>query len=178
MGPEPVDQGSACAASRPRSGDQLSHRPFTDGSLETVKGFAGVVVLRADLVVLVHEPDYFSGEPGWTMPSGHVEDGEAPALAAARELAEESGCVLDPSDLELFAVAEVQHQGATISTSWNFTAATTEARLGPVVPDMLVTDARWFGRADAIDLIAQTSYAPKREPILRFLRSGQHGEVP
>lgn len=126
-------------------------------------------------MVLVREPDYLSGEPGWTMPSGHVEDGEAPALAAARELAEESGCVLDPSALELFAVAEVQHHGARISTSWNFTAATNEVRLGPLVPDLLVTDARWFDRADAIDLIAGSSYPPKRESILRFLRSGEHG---
>lgn len=138
-------------------------------------GFAGVAVLRAGLVLLVQEPDFFSGEPCWTMPSGRVEDGETPGSAAVRELAEESGCVIDPADLELFAVTEVQHQGTTISTSWNFTAATTRVGLGSVVPDVLVTDARWFEPADAIDLLSWSSYAPKREPFLRFLKSGEHG---
>jgi 8-oxo-dGTP pyrophosphatase MutT (NUDIX family) len=109
------------------------------------------------------------------MPSGRIEDGETPAAAAARELAEESGCLVDPDDLQLFAITEVRHQSATISTSWNFTAATTQTQIGPVVPDVLVTDARWFERADAIDLLSRSSYAPKREPFLRFLQSGESG---
>lgn len=136
--------------------------------------FAGVAVVRTDLALLVQEPDFFSGEPGWTIPSGHVEDGESPVVAAARELAEEAGCVIDPADLELFAITEVKHQGTTLSRSWNFTATTDEAQLGPDVPDVLVTDARWFSRAHAIELLSRASYAPKREPFLRFLKSGEH----
>lgn len=138
-------------------------------------GFAGVAVFRTDLVLLVEEPDFFSSQSGWTMPSGRIEDGETPAAAAARELVEESGCLVDPEDLKLFAITEIRHQSTTISTSWNFAAATSKAQLGPVVPDVFVTDARWFERADAIDLLSRTSYAPKREPFLRFLQSGEFG---
>lgn len=39
---------------------------------------------------------------GWEVPGGHVEAGESPAAAAARELAEETGFVLDPGVLRLF----------------------------------------------------------------------------
>ncbi|MGH7488576.1 MAG: NUDIX hydrolase, partial [bacterium] len=57
-----------------------------------MQGFAGVVVFREGSVLLVNERDYFTGEPRWSFPSGHIEDGEDPAIAAVRELAEESGC--------------------------------------------------------------------------------------
>ncbi len=91
--------------------------------------FAGVVVLRGDSVLLVSEPDYFTGEPRWTFPSGHMEQGEDPANAAARELAEESGCIIDPSDLELIAIADVEQDGETVSRSWNYTATTSDIAL-------------------------------------------------
>ena len=137
-------------------------------------GFAGVAVLRLDRLLLVAEPDFFTGESAWTMPSGLIEAGEEPA-AAVRELAEESGCVIDAARVTLFATAEVRHRGETLSMSWNFTATTTEARLGPAVADELVTDARWFNRVDATRLIASENYAPKREPLLRFLATGELG---
>ena len=92
------------------------------------------------------------------MPSGLVEKGQARAVGAARELAEESGCLITPADLELFAVAEVWHRGTLLSTSWNFTATTTEAR---------------FERAEAFELISHASFAPQREPFLRFLTADE-----
>lgn len=135
-------------------------------------GFAGVIVVMNDLVLLVQEPDYFTHEALWTMPSGRIEDGETPAQAAVRELAEESGCILDAADLELIATADVDHAGATLSRSWNFTAVATDSHLEPIAPDELVSEARWFGRAEAIDLLSSSDYSPKREPAIRFLKSG------
>jgi ADP-ribose pyrophosphatase YjhB (NUDIX family) len=135
-------------------------------------GFAGVVVLRENLVLLIQEPDYFTGEAGWTFPSGHIEAGEEPAAAAARELAEESGCIINPAALELIAIADVRHDGRTLSRSWNFTATTTEAALLPDDPDRTVTGAEWVERAEAIRLLSRSSYAPKTEPATRFLEFG------
>ena len=138
-----------------------------------MRGFAGVVVLRNNFVLLVSEPDYFTAEPRWTFPSGGIDEGEGPAAAAARELADESGCVIDSRVLELVAVADVERDGATLSRSWNYTATTTETALEPRDdPDEIVTEARWFEHAEAVKLLAQASPAPKVEPALRFLTSG------
>ena len=46
---------------------------------------------------------------GWadgqlTAPSGHIEDGETPTVAAVRELREESGTEVDPKDLKFMQV--------------------------------------------------------------------------
>ena len=48
-----------------------------------------------DQLLLVDHRHY-----GWSCPGGHVEHGESPAAAAARELAEESGLHLTPIDAE------------------------------------------------------------------------------
>lgn len=139
-----------------------------------MQGFAGVVVQRENFVLLVNEPDYFTGEPRWTFPSGHMEQGEDPVAAATRELAEESGCIVDPTQLELIAIADVEQNGETISRSWNYTATTTDTALGPRIQrDETVTEARWFGHAEAVNLLGRSSYAPKIEPVIRFLLSGE-----
>ncbi|WP_336208657.1 NUDIX hydrolase [Nonomuraea sp. LPB2021202275-12-8] len=40
---------------------------------------------------------------GWEIPGGHLDPGETPVRAAARELAEETGLRLEPSQLSVFA---------------------------------------------------------------------------
>lgn len=120
-------------------------------------------------VLLVQQPDFFTGVPIWTLPSGAVEDGETPAVAAARELAEESGCTINPSELELIATAEVQQNGRRVSMSWNFTASAATSHLKAADPDDLVLDARWFTRPRAIELLSRLAYDPIREPAIRFL---------
>lgn len=40
---------------------------------------------------------------GWMFPGGHVDSGESPSFAASRELWEETGLQIDPSDLRPFA---------------------------------------------------------------------------
>jgi 8-oxo-dGTP diphosphatase len=136
--------------------------------------FAGVAVFRGSSVLLVKEPDYFTGEPLWTFPSGHIEDGEDPATAAARELAEESGCVVDPAQLEIIAISDVEQDGVTMNRSWNYTATTTDAALRPRIQDgETVTEARWFDTAEAVELLGRSTYPPKTEPVARFLTSGE-----
>ncbi len=139
-----------------------------------MRGYAGVIVIADAAVLLVQEPDFFTGEPRWTFPTGRIEDGETPDIAAARELAEEAGCMIDPSMLGLVATVAVEHQGQQLSASWNYTAVTDDTSLAPGDdPDGLVTDARWYDLADALRLLSDLPYSPKREPAIRYLTTGE-----
>ncbi len=139
-----------------------------------MRGYVGTIVFLGEAVLLVQDHDFFTHEPLWTLPSGGIEDGESPAVAAARELAEESGCRIDPSEFELIATSEVRQNGRQLSRSWNFTAAATESHLEPADPDGTVVDARWFDRTRSVELLALHRYDPIRKPVIRFL-NGERG---
>ncbi|WP_049928072.1 NUDIX domain-containing protein [Halopiger goleimassiliensis] len=64
---------------------------------------AGVAVVDAgdDPAVLCVERGLPPGVGEWTIPGGHVEAGEEPAVAAARELEEETGVAVDPGVLSI-----------------------------------------------------------------------------
>ena len=65
-------------------------------SLPTVYVSAGMLITDAADRMLIVKPNY---RPHWGIPGGIVEDGEAPHLGAAREVAEEVGLDLPPGDL-------------------------------------------------------------------------------
>lgn len=141
-----------------------------------MRGYAGVIVFAEDSLLLVQEPDYFTGALRWGVPNGGIEEGESPAVAAARELAEEAGCVVDAATLELISTTAVEHQGQRLSTSWNFTATTRDLTVRPGEdPAETVTDARWFRRQEARAHLSALTYRPVREPALRFLTTGERG---
>lgn len=121
-------------------------------------------------VLLVQQPDFFTGELLWTLPSGGMEAGESPTVAAARELAEESGCMIEPDQFDLIATSEVRQNGRRLSQSRNFTASTTDPRLEPDDPDGEIIDASWFDPTRAAELLALHRYDPIREPAVRFLK--------
>ncbi len=50
----------------------------------------------------------WSPQPAWTLPGGKAEPGEALDEAAARELKEETGLLVDPADLALVHVIHVE----------------------------------------------------------------------
>ncbi|MGW2397182.1 NUDIX domain-containing protein [Kitasatospora sp. NPDC001664] len=76
--------------------------------------------LRQAVCVIVHDEsarriaaihyanDSWSKEPAWTIPGGKVEVGERIDLAAARELREETGLLVDPDDLRLVHTVQVK----------------------------------------------------------------------
>lgn len=72
-----------------------------DGDV-TERRAARVLLLDADdRVLLFHgcDPDDAGAGHWWFTPGGGLDPGESPAQAAARELAEETGLVVDPDEL-------------------------------------------------------------------------------
>ncbi|MBD0708994.1 MULTISPECIES: NUDIX domain-containing protein [unclassified Streptomyces] len=75
---------------------------------------------RNAVCVIVHDKDTdtiaavhyaarnWSPQPSWTLPGGKAEPGEALDEAAARELKEETGLLVDPADLALVHVVHVE----------------------------------------------------------------------
>lgn len=61
---------------------------------------AGVAVVDDDSVLIVQRAAG-PGKGEWTIPGGHLELGEPPAVGAVRELREETGLSVNPDDLSL-----------------------------------------------------------------------------
>lgn len=85
----------------PACGDVIWHNPVP---------CAGVAVVdrtgpSGDPAVLCVERGVPPGIGEWTIPGGHVETGEEPHVAAARELEEETGVSVDPDALEILDAA-------------------------------------------------------------------------
>ena len=59
----------------------------------------GAVVRHGDRVLLVRQSKGHSLEGQWTVPWGHLDDGESPASAALREVREEGGIEADVEGL-------------------------------------------------------------------------------
>lgn len=59
------------------------------------------IVIDGDKFLILKRSDKVGGSRGfWNFPGGSVEEGESYDVAAARELQEEAGLVVDPKDLE------------------------------------------------------------------------------
>ena len=134
----------------------------------TTRRYTGVLAFHAGRVVLVREEYPTWGGEFWNIPSGRVEDGESPAEGAARELAEETGLVVPPADLVLVSTTVTTH-GTRESRAWNHAVQVAATELRVADPDGIVSEARWFEIADAVEVLAILPYRPLAEPAVAYL---------
>ena len=76
---------------------------------------ASVVLFRGDEILVMKRAGGFSAG-GWFFPGGHVEPGERPVDAAARETFEEAEISLNPATLAIVDVMSYDTGGATAHT--------------------------------------------------------------
>ncbi|MFD1511876.1 NUDIX domain-containing protein [Halomarina rubra] len=92
----------------------------------------------------------------WVLPGGHLEAHEPPAVAAARELAEETGLSTHPDDLSLLGTGFLRFQSGHTMLSVNYVGDAADAT-GTLEAGDDAADARFWSRAE---LVADT-------PLLR-----------
>ncbi|MDH0747785.1 NUDIX domain-containing protein [Pseudomonas sp. GD03842] len=95
-----------------------------------MKERATVICRRDNHILYVRKP-----KSRWTLPGGKVEANESPAQAAARELREETGLILEELDfVTRFEGGEVLHHVFEVSVTFMATPA----------PRNEIADCRWF----------------------------------
>ncbi len=101
---------------------------------------AAVVLWRGDEILVMKRASGFSAG-GWFFPGGHLEPGERPADACARELGEETGIVVDPGGLVLADVMTMETGEGTAHCV--VYAATCQPGIECILNDEHLT-ARWL----------------------------------
>ncbi|MDF9744430.1 NUDIX hydrolase [Natrinema salsiterrestre] len=128
---------------------------------------AGVAVVDRsgrDPAVLCVERGVPPGVGEWTIPGGHMEIGEEPATAAARELEEETGVAVDPADLEILSASAMPPREGKHVVTVHYVAARADTA-GEPVADSDATDARFWTPAE-FDASAET-FRPVHERRFR-----------
>ncbi len=122
-------------------GETVYHNP--------VPGAAVVVVDGSEVLLVERAVDPWAGE--WTIPGGHVETGESPREAAARELREETGLEVAPDRLAIAVGARLPEHGGKHVVSFGYVARYADAR-GTLVAGSDAAAARFFHRSAMADL--------------------------
>ena len=102
---------------------------------------ASVVLWRAEEMLVMKRGAGGFSAGGWFIPGGHVEAGERPAEACARELFEETGMSIQPESLMLVDVMTYETGRATAHTI--IYSARCETSAEPVINDEHVA-TRWM----------------------------------
>ncbi|SEH16472.1 ADP-ribose pyrophosphatase YjhB, NUDIX family [Natronorubrum sediminis] len=124
---------------------------------------------RPDPAVLCVERDVPPGVGEWTLPGGHMEIGEDPAVAAVRELEEETGVRLDPDALSLLEATAFPPRNDKHVVTIHYVADASEARGEPTAGSD-ARSARFWSPA-AFDDTAET-FRPIHEQRFREAVAG------
>jgi 8-oxo-dGTP pyrophosphatase MutT (NUDIX family) len=105
----------------------------------------------------------------WTLPKGHLKDGESEADAACREVAEETGIVCTLGPLLGHVTYPVQKKGRWRTKHVAYFCAS--APVTPPVPrsEEGITDASWLPPDEAIRLLSYPQLAPFVQKALELL---------
>lgn len=125
---------------------------------------AGVVVRDGREVVLIERATDRVGT--WAFPGGHPEYDEEPAVAACRELEEETGLRADPADCELFAAVHGEHRGrhyAMVTYELDYADAAGAFNPGPEARDVA-----FWSVAEVLDSPAETREIDRRRLRMLF----------
>lgn len=174
---------TAVRASGPGSGEQSGADGATgggsDGAVDRPHRWkrpeSVLVVVHSDAgdVLLLQRRD----DPTfWQSVTGSLEEGETPAAAARRELAEETGLDLPVHDLKLRTTFEIRPPwraryapGVTRNLEHAFTARVDEVEPVTLNPEEHL-DFLWLPAAEALERV---SSATNREPIRRLLAAAK-----
>src|SRR3954467_12918419 len=125
----------------------------------------GVVVRGADTIVIVPVRRAANGRPVVALPKGHIDPGETPIEAAAREVREEAGVEAEPVEKLGDVRYWYQRSGQRIAKQVAFFLC--EYRSGdPADHDSEVEVARWMPLTEALTTL---SYKGEREMVERAL---------
>jgi len=125
---------------------------------------AGVIVRDDDAVLLIERATPPVGV--WALPGGHPEYDEAPDIAAARELEEETGLRCAPGDLDLLTVVHDDHDGTPyLMVTYTVDCAATT---GTLRPGEEATDVRFWAVERVLDSPGETREIDRRRIPLAF----------
>ncbi|MCU4752432.1 NUDIX domain-containing protein [Halobacteria archaeon AArc-curdl1] len=143
----------------PKCGSWLTSRQTTDGprpycsdcALTLYRNpipLARATVIDGDSVLLIEMGEgRDAGE--WALPGGHIDAGESPRVAAARELTEETGVSVSPADLTLIGDGFLEFSDGESMVSFNY--ATSRAHTsGTVVAGDDAAAARYWTREELL----------------------------
>jgi 8-oxo-dGTP diphosphatase len=133
---------------------------------------AGVLIWRDGQVLLVrHEK---GGRSYWLVPGGGVDAGETMVVAAARELVEETGYIVEIGRLLLVCEAIDPKPGGRHIVNAVYSGAIREGTLAVGVDDKSLRDARW----QPLEALAELEmYPPIGAELLACCRENGTGAV-
>ncbi len=109
---------------------------------------AGTAVVDDDGVPLIRR-GRGADVGAWALPGGHVEADEPPAVAAARELEEETNATVAPDDLSLLGTGFLTFESGATMVSINY-AVSAAATGGDVRAGDDAAAARFWSRAEIV----------------------------
>jgi ADP-ribose pyrophosphatase len=112
----------------------------------------GVVVRRAEHFLLIRQYRFIVGEYVWAIPSGGVEPGEDPSIAAAREMEEETGYRTRKPLRHLFGYYPSYGCG---NQRFELYLADDPIQVKETVDPQEVMSTRWFSRDELVAMIAR-----------------------